>query len=295
MADDAEKFFTADVLRVTDLNPIFRRVLLGGPGLADYRSVGRADEWFRFVFPAEGRTTVPQPTIVNGQLSFDEPQPRQRYYTIRRFDPVGPRLTVDVMVHGHGVASSWAQEVKDGDQVMLSRSWGRYRPADDAEWELIIADPTGLPAAARILEELPAGRRALAVLEAPGPQARLELESEADLTVTWLDSPDLELGSGQLAAATRALELPAGPGYIWMGGEQAASRDIRKYFRKELGWGSERYDIVGYWRPDSESYLKRYRIVQDQVAAIYQQGMESGQDSEQTLDQAIEVMEAHRL
>jgi hypothetical protein len=80
-----------------------------------------------------------------------------------------------------------------------------------------------------------------------------------------------------------------------MGGEQAASRDIRKYFRKEHGWGSERYDIVGYWRPDSEGYLKRYAVVQDQVAEIYQRGMAAGQDSEQTLDEALEVLEAHRL
>ena len=80
-----------------------------------------------------------------------------------------------------------------------------------------------------------------------------------------------------------------------MGGEQAASREIRKYFRKELALGSERYDIVGYWRPDSEGYLKRYAAVQDQVAEIYQRGMAAGQDSEQTLDEALEVMEAHRL
>lgn len=291
----AERYFTADVVRVTDLNPIFRRVVLGGPGLAGYESTGKADEWFRFVFPAEGRSSVPPPTIVDGYASFEDPHPRQRYYTIRAFDPDGPRLTVDVMVHGHGVASSWVGEVRPGDRVMISNALGRYGAAPGTEWELIIADPTGLPAACRILEELPAGRQAIALLEAPGPEARIKIESAAELSMHWLDSPDLERGVSQLAAATRALALPSGPGYVWMGGEQATSRDIRKYFRKELGWGSERYDIVGYWRPDSESYLKRYAVVQDQVAEIYQRGMAAEQDTEDILDETLAVLEAHNL
>lgn len=291
----AEQYYTADVMRVTDLNPIFRRVVLGGPGLAGYASSGHADEWFRFVLPAEGRTEVPPPRIIDGHAVFEEPGPRQRYYTVRAFDPDGPVITVDVMLHGHGAASAWVRSVQPGDRVMLSEAWGRYGAASDAEWELIIADPTGLPAACRILAELPAGRRAIALLEAPGPDARLELESAADLTVHWLDSPDLEAGAGRLAEATRGLDLPTGPGYVWMGGEQAASRDIRRYFRKELGWSSERYDIVGYWRPDSEEYLKRYATVQVQVAEIYQRGTAAGQDQEDTLDEALKVLEAHNL
>lgn len=269
---DGEARFTADVVEVIDLNPIFRRVVLGGPGLAGYVSTRRADEWFRFVFGVD-----------------------QRYYTIRRYDPSGPMITVDVMVHGHGIASSWVGQVQAGDQVDLTQAWGRYDPAPDAEWELIIADPTGLPAACRILDELPAGRRAIAILEAPGPDCRLKISTAAELTLHWLDSPDLERGVGQLAAATRDLELPAGPGYVWMGGEQACSRDIRKYFRKELGWGSERYDIVGYWRPDAETYRKRYKIVENRVAEIYERGMAAGQDSEDILDEALEIMEAHQL
>jgi NADPH-dependent ferric siderophore reductase len=295
MADYVERYFTADVLRVTELNPIFRRVELGGPGLADYASTGIADEWFRFAFPAASRSSVPPPTMINGLAHFADPQPRQRFYTIRRFDPAGPRLTVDVLLHGAGVASDWAEDVRAGDRVMISSAGGRYGAAPDAEWELIIADPTGLPAAGRILEELPAGRRAIAVLETTGSETRLEIESAAELSLTWLDNPDLGRGVSRLAAATRGLRLPAGPGYVWMAGEQAASRDLRRYFRHELGWGAERYDIVGYWRPDEEGYQRRYAAVQDQVAEIYQRGMAAGQDTEQILDEVLAVLDTHRL
>ena len=52
-----------------------------------------------------------------------------------------------------------------GDVVFLSPAKGWYAPPSDAGWQLLLADMTALPALGRIVEQLPAGTRAIAVTE----------------------------------------------------------------------------------------------------------------------------------
>lgn len=290
-----EQYFDAQVQRVSALTPVMRRIVLGGSGLEGFRSTGLADEWFRFLFPGEGSSRVALPALQDGRWQFAEPEPVSRWYTVRGFDASRGELTVDVVAHGHGVATTWANSVRPGDHVVLSSPAGRYAPPDETEWELVVADLTGLPAAGRIIAGLPAGRPAHAVLEVPDEDCTLELQTEADLRVSWIFNPSPDTIPSALNLATRSLELRATPGYVWMAGEAACSRDIRRYFRHELRWPATCYDIVGYWRPDAETYLVRYRQVEDEIAKIYEASQQSGADTEQAMDEVFEVMEAHGL
>ena len=52
MAALPEAYFRAEVLEVSDLSSVMRRIVLGGDGLVDYRSSGAPDEWF----PAQAGT-----------------------------------------------------------------------------------------------------------------------------------------------------------------------------------------------------------------------------------------------
>jgi NADPH-dependent ferric siderophore reductase len=291
----SETYFTATVLSNRLLTPVMRRVVLGGPGLQGYRSTGLADEWFRFLFPAEPHDAVEAPTRVDGHWQFGEPEPVSRYYTVRQWDPRRRELTVDVVVHGQGVATRWASTVPVGDTVLISSPTGRYAPPQDTEWAIVVADLTGLPAAGRILAEQPPGRRVRAVLEVPNEDCVLDLQSDADLQVSWIFNPTPDVIPSALHLATRSVELPPGRGYVWMAGEASCSRDIRRYIRHELKWPASSYDIVGYWRPDAEAYLRRYRTIEDEVAKIYEQSYSAGRDREETVDQVFEVMEAHGL
>ena len=291
----AEQYFRAVVMRQWSLNPVMRRIVLGGPELAGYRSRGVADEWFRFLFPADPGGPEVSPVLVGDHWQLGEPEPVSRWYTVRRWDAEHNELTVDVVVHGHGVATQWAAGVSAGDEVVISSPAGRYGPPPEVDWELIVADLTGLPAAGRIISELPAGRRAHAILEVPNEDCVLELESRADLQVSWIFNPSPDVIPSALNLATRSVSLPAGGGYVWMAGEAACSRDIRRYFRHELGWPSSRYDIVGYWRPHAEAYLKRYSAIEDEVAKIYSESYSVGNDMEDAVDQVFEVLEAHGL
>lgn len=273
---DHDLRFRGEVRRNEALTPVMRRIVLGGPGLAGFASSGYADEWLRLQIPAG-------------------PEPVDRWYTVRRWDADAGELTVDVVIHAHGAATRWAETAAPGAVIALSAPAGRYAPPPDCAWQLIIADQTGLPAAGRILEELAPGPRAYAVVEAPDPAATVALTSPGEVEVHWVFNPAPDRIASPLAATARSFPVPDGPGYVWMAGEASCSRDIRRYFRHELGWRSKSYDIVGYWRPDSERYLERYRAIEDEVAAIWDRGEARGEDTEAIADEIYAVMESHGL
>jgi NADPH-dependent ferric siderophore reductase len=282
MVDHDDRVFEARVVRTSLLTPVMRRVVLGGAGLAEFGSSGHPDEWLQLFIPP-------------GAVGLPGPDPLNRWYSVRRWDRASRELTVDIVVHDHGVATRWAERAQPGDTISVSAPAGRFGPAPDTEWVLVVADQTALPAASRILEELPAGQPAYAMLEAPGPDCVLPIPSAAELNVSWLFHPTpAQLGS-PLTPATRVFSMPAGPGYVWMAGEASCSRDIRRYVRHELGWKPVRYDIVGYWRPEAERYQRRYRAIEGRVGEIWDQGQARGKDTETIADEIYAVMETHGL
>ena len=266
-----EQFFTADVLRSERLTPVMQRVVVGGPGLTGYTSSGVADEWFRLLVP---------------------PSSASRWYSVRRFDADRRELTFDVVLHEGGVASAWAERARPGDQVTVTAPVGRYAPPPESTWELVVADQTGVPSAVRILEELPPGRSAYAILEAPNPGSRVPIATSAALT--WLDHPDPRLPS-PLDAAVRGFDLPEGPGYVWMAGESRCARSVRRYLRHELGWPAAAYAVSGYWRPQQETYERRYAQVADEVATLYERGETGELDAEQVQDAVTAALERRGL
>lgn len=150
--------YTAEVVATEDLSPTLRRVVLGGQGLAGYRTTGVGDEYIRLLFPAEGTKEPVLPTITAGALDYGSIDLNLlRTYTVRRFDADRGQVTVDFVVHGHGVATTWARRAIPGDLVGLNSPTGLYDPPADLAWQVLVADLAGLPALARLLEQTPRG------------------------------------------------------------------------------------------------------------------------------------------
>lgn len=289
-----EAYFRAQVIEVRHLSPVMRRIVLGGEGLADYRSSGAPDEWFRLMVPPGRQQQAELPTRQGQQFHFANPQPAPRWYSLRRWDTDRHRLALDVVVHDHGAATRWAESVQTGDEVLISQPHGRGIDTT-ADWVLILADQTGIPAACRILESLAPHQHAHAVFEAPNEAATFTPSSPAELKVCWAYNPDPATIPSPLSAAVRTVDLPSGQGYVWMAGEAACARDVRRYFRHELRWRSQHFDIVGYWRPDQEAYQRRYREVEGAVSAAYEAGRAAGADDDQILDEVFSVLETRGL
>lgn len=257
------RVFRAVVVRVADLMPSMKRIVFGGPGLADFVSTGVGDEYLRVVFPIPCETEPMLPVVVNNVLDFSTVNlDLLRTYTVRVHDPAAGEVTIDFVVHEGGVASTWARSAEPGDVVGLTSPTAMYDPPAGLAWQVLVADCAGLPALARILEQAPPRVKTWAVVEVPDNEHRLELTGHAE--VTWVSggnghSPSL------LEDIVRSLPRPGPEGYVWVAGESKALRGVRKYLRRELGLPRSAYKSVGYWIENADVWHARYDELSDQV------------------------------
>ncbi|MFC4947747.1 siderophore-interacting protein [Pseudonocardia sp. GCM10023141] len=201
-----------------------------------------------------------------------------RWYTVRACN--GSRHTFDIVTHEGGIGASWARRATVGDRIGISgrQSWFK-RPAD-ARWQVLIGDIAGLPAISRIAEEAPAGVATTAVVEVPTAADRLPIERAA---TTWVHNPDPAAGS-RLEELARGIDLPVGSGYVYVAGEAAATRGVRKYLRHELGMAAGTYGVVGYWRVDAERWRRRYESSVEVYEKAWEHAEQAGRDEEESAD-----------
>jgi NADPH-dependent ferric siderophore reductase len=209
------------------------RLVLGGPQLAGFVSTGIPDEWVGLVIP--------------GQF-------QSRYYTIRSF---AEELVLDVALHQSGLVSDWVQKDNQGGMVGITEPQGAYKPPDDAQWVVAIADITGMPALARIAETESRPLHLVAECAEIIPHYLSE-------TTRWVP-PSLS-GESKLAEVVKSFTWPDGPGYFWFAGESGQMRQVRRYLLRDLGWPNLRFHTMGYWRsvathqiPSRTSTLARER------------------------------------
>ncbi|MFI6429022.1 siderophore-interacting protein [Rhodococcus oryzae] len=261
--------FHAAVVSTTHLSPSLRRIRFALADPAAFASSGDPDERLLVEFGDDHR----------------------RSYTVRRWDSGTGNVDIDFAVHAGGRAAEWARAAEPGEPVRLSHPKGWYRPPQDARWQLLLADLSALPAAARIIEGLPPGTGAHLVAEIPEPADEQDWATEADLTVTWLHDTGNGRTPSALPAWLRAHRIQDGPGYIWSAGETGASRQIRKHVRRELGWAADRFDIMGYWQADKERWLARYAEVEPQIEALTMSELSAGRSIDEVRDAVDDALE----
>lgn len=293
MSNPNEEYYHAEVVAVRRLTPNMVRIRFGGEDLRRFTSRGYGDERIVVFFPLPGQQHTPEPEYVDGHLDYsDSPgRPQTRSYTVRRWDPDLAELDIDFVVHEGGVAALWATNARVGDRVGLSATDGWHAPPADTAWQLLLADMTGLPAVGRIVEQLPAGMRAHVIVETIAPDDRQTFETAGDVTYEWVHGTGHGLAESALLDAARSYEFPDGPGYLWLAGEAAVSRAVRKYIRRELGWPIDRFEIIGYWRLRSEEWMLRWKEKQAELEAVYEQAQADGLEGAELREHYLEALE----
>jgi NADPH-dependent ferric siderophore reductase len=109
---------------------------------------------------------------------------------------------------------------------------------------LLIGDETAIPAIGRRLEELPAGRQVLAVIQIEDEQERQPLPSKAQVDVIWVRRQEEDL-----LALLKNLTLPQGRLYGWVALEKALTRQA-KALLLEKGVQEDALKAAAYWRAD---------------------------------------------
>ncbi|WP_421524187.1 siderophore-interacting protein [Pseudomonas yamanorum] len=230
-----------EVLRVVDITPRMRRITLGGPELAGFISLG-SDDHIKLLFPqnAAEQAALDSPDF---NLRGDGPQPAMRDYTPRRYDLAIGELDIDFVLHGDGPASTWAEQAKVGQHLHIGGPRGSMIVPDIFDSYLLIGDETAIPAIARRLDELPAGRKVLAVIEIANAAERQPLHSAAEVEVIWVVR-----GQDDLLDTVQNLTLPGGSLYSFVATESKLSRQLRRVLLDTHNINEAFLKAVGYWQ-----------------------------------------------
>jgi NADPH-dependent ferric siderophore reductase len=221
---------TLTVARVARLTPKMLRIGFTSPELADFESAAPDDHVKLFL-----------PAGPGGEGCM-------RDYTPRAFDRAARTLTIDFALHEAGPATAWALNAQVGDRLEIGGPRGSTIVPNDFDWQLLIADETGLPAIGRRLEELAAGAPVTTVVLVDDMAEAQAIETTADWTANWV-CRDREPGDDaeRLLRAVRTLAVPPGDGFVWIAAEATVARSLRTYFLEERKHPPRWMRASGYW------------------------------------------------
>lgn len=217
-----------EVTHVDRLSSGFARITLRGDSLDGFRSDSFDDHVKVFFGQGDG-------------------EPARRDYTPRSFSRERRELTLEFAMHGVGPGAEWARQATVGQRLAVAGPRGSMVIPMDYDWHLLIGDASALPAVHRRLEELPAGTRAIVLLQEDKLEDRRPLSSRAELAVHWVDSEPA------LLSALRALALPEGEGFAWAAGEAAAMARLRPVLL-DKGLPKESLKVAAYWKAGATAF-----------------------------------------
>ena len=255
-ASSYRTFFTT-VDSVAEINPALRQITFRGGDLAnDFAPVG-PDTFLYLLLPPAGHTEL----TIDETFSWaavrtmpPELQPVGAYYTLRDWRPDACELDIWVVIHGEGddagAASGWALEAQSGDPVAL---WGprtAWDPPEGTDSLLLVADETGLPAVAMILETVPETWPIRVIAEVADESVRQPLRAAEHIEVTWLHRDGTEAGTtSAMFDAVVGMDGPlSGHPYVWGGAESRTMTRIRRHVRDQWGLAKDQVSLVAYWR-----------------------------------------------
>jgi NADPH-dependent ferric siderophore reductase len=238
------------VVTVHELTPHMRRIRLSGDNLQRFADFDGMH--VRMLFPT---TEVPEPIWPeagpNGLPVWPDEarRPPARVYTIRKLDVAKSVMEIDFVMHGdHSIGSGWAASARAHDIVGIMGPLGR--PVRRAQWYVLGADETGLPALARILESLPREAKGCAFIEVANRDEEQIIVHPPGIELSWIHRDGTPSGEDQrLAEMVCSVERPQKTQcFSWFAAEAEAAKRVREHWRGKLGLGRDETLAAAYWR-----------------------------------------------
>jgi NADPH-dependent ferric siderophore reductase len=247
-------FRRVGVVRTADRTPRLRRITVGGPALGGF-DIGLPAASVRLLVPRPGESEPEIPTWTGNEfLASDGSRPAIRTLTPMRFDPIANELDVDVVLHGEGPLSTWADQAGEGDAVAVAGTGRGYTIDPEASTFLLAGDESALPAISLLVPSLPPTAAVTVIVELGDPAGELTLEpptgSPNTPEIEWVVNHTDDPGSALVSAVTNWLtpERAAGDLKIWVAGEAASVQRIRRYAFEDLAIARSKATIRGYWK-----------------------------------------------
>ncbi|MFJ4029012.1 siderophore-interacting protein [Paenarthrobacter sp. NPDC089989] len=243
------------VVDVIDLSAVMRRIVFGGEDMSKavfpFSPMAVSDH-VKLVFPERESGELHLPAAGPDRLIMPEGRPRPifRDYTVRSFDANTQQISIDFVIHDHGVAGRWAASAAVGQRLgVLGPRGSHHYPTGFAHY-LIAGDETALPAIARWLEELPETLTCDVFASVDSAKDEIELPHHPGAVVRYLHRS--VLGATALEDAVVSWRTRHEDLFVWAAGEAASMRTIRRHVRDALGVPKENTDIDGYWKKGVE-------------------------------------------
>ena len=231
------------VARVEPLSENMRRIFVTGDELEDWPE-GRDGANIKLLIPDPDWSAEEfRQRIESG------PRPTVRTYTARKFDRERCELWIDFVIHdGGGPASDWALHAKPGSLIGVAGPSGVKLTTTDADWFLVCADMSAMPAAEAAIESMPPSATGQVLFEVQSERDKRPIDHPPGLQLNWLIHEQPHSPSRQQIELAQSLEWPDGRAAVFVAGESSVIRSFRHWLVKERELPKEDLYISGYWK-----------------------------------------------
>jgi NADPH-dependent ferric siderophore reductase len=241
------RFRRVSVRRIERSSPRLVRVTFAGPEL-EGMTVDEPAASVRLLLPSPGTPDLVIPTWNGNEFLLpDGHRPTIRTFTPRRVDPDTLEIDLEIVVHGGGVASEWADAAEPGAPAAISGPGRGYTINREAPAFLLAGDETAIPAISQLLERLPADRPAQVHIEVAHSGARVTLPHHPGAAVEWYELSAGAPPGETLLAAVRDAHLDPGT-RVWAAGEAAGVQRVRRHLFEDRGLPRAQASVRGYWK-----------------------------------------------
>lgn len=229
------------------LSPHMVRATVAGPELEGFELNEPASS-IRLLVPTTGTADLVMPEWSGNEFLLPGgARPIIRTFTPRYFDPDGPAVDIDIVLHEGGATSAWAGEARPGDPVAITGPGRGYRIDPGAASFLLAGDETAIPAVGQLLEQIPETIEVQAIIEVSRPDARIDLPDHPAARVAWTDRSVGDPPGTALITAVQHATIEAGT-KVWVAGEAGSLFHIRRNLIEERGLPRADVTVRGYWK-----------------------------------------------
>ncbi|AEQ52481.1 iron-chelator utilization protein [Pelagibacterium halotolerans B2] len=259
-----------EVARTQMVSATLRRIWFKGEQLQGFSKDGRdlppfrsegPDDHVKFFFSSPVDGTLSLPVQADGTIDWPKnPRPVARDYTPRGYCQGDGEVAFDFVLHGHGIASTWAATAEQGDKLHMAGPKASLI-IPQARHFVLVADQTALPALANWLERLPGTARVDAVIWIDDEASRIALETRASANIAWITDPSAD--GEKLLEALKSLPAPDGDSFVWGAMEASVLRKVRAYYLDTCKLDRGQIDMAAYWRrgvDDDELLAQAFRL-----------------------------------
>ena len=227
-----------------EVMPGLLRVRLKGTDLA---ALAQDGIHVRLMLPADRSGPPVWPVVAaNGGVIWPKGENllHSRFVTIRTLRLEQNEVDIDIAAHDGGLVSEWASLPVNGDVVgVMGPSGDSMLPRMDGL--LLIADLTGLPAIARLLETLNSPSDGHIIVSALNVEAARTYLPATSLEIHAIPPERFET---EVVEADRSVGAREATRYAWFAGEFVNAQALRNVFKREFGLGKMEQLSVAYWR-----------------------------------------------